>query len=76
MKRGKKYPLSVYACTCVCVCVRARPYLLVNRMLIALALQLVDFHSKENFGINKDGIFNVLKCVIICEFQLEKFTLV
>lgn len=62
-------------CVCVCVHVKANPYLPVNRTLIALALQLVDFHSKENFGINKDGIFKVLKCVIICEFQLEKFTL-
>lgn len=71
MKRGKKY----LVCVCVCVHVKANPYLPVNRTLIALALQLVDFHSKENFGINKDGIFKVLKCVIICEFQLEKFTL-
>lgn len=76
MKRGKKYPLSVHVCVGVCTCVRARPYLPVNRTLIALALQLVDFHSKENSGINKDGIFKVLKCAIICEFQLEKFALV
>lgn len=53
-------------CTCACVC----PSLPVNRTLIALALQLVDFHSKENFGINKDSIFKVLQCVI-CEFQLK-----
>lgn len=54
-------------CTCACMC----PSLSVNRTLIALALQLGDFHSKENFGINKDGIFKVLQCVIICEFQLK-----
>lgn len=54
-------------CTCACVC----PSLPVNRALIALALQLVDFHSNENFGINKDSIFKVLQCVIICEFQLK-----
>lgn len=49
---------------CLCACVRAcvsacMCYLPVNRTLIALALQLVDFHSKENFGINKDGTFKV-----------------
>lgn len=37
----------------------------VNTTLIALALQLGDFQSKENFGVNKEGIFKVLKCVII-----------
>lgn len=64
--------VCVYVSVRVCAC----PYLPVNRTLIALALQLVDFHSKENVGINKDGIFKVLKCVIICEFELEKFALV
>lgn len=45
---------SVCVCFCACVSVHVCPHLPVNRTLIALALQLVDFHSKENFGINKD----------------------
>lgn len=69
-------PVCAHVCVYVSVRVCACPYLPVNRTLIALALQLVDFHSKENVGINKDGIFKVLKCVIICEFELEKFALV
>lgn len=64
---------SVSLCVRVCdrASVRVCPSFPVNRTLIALALQLGDFHSTENFGINKDGIFKVLKCVIICEFQLK-----
>lgn len=46
---------------------------LVNRALIALALQLGDFLSKKKSGAIKGhvrGIFKVLKCVIILHFFL------
>lgn len=59
-------PLCV--CVSVCMCVS----LPVNTTLIALALQLGDFQSKENFGVNKEGIFKVLKCVIILCISTEK----
>lgn len=54
---------------CVCVCVS----LPVNRALIALALQLGDFQSKKNSGINNEGILKVLKCVIILRISIETF---
>ena len=56
-------------CVCVCVCVS----LPVNRALIALALQLGDFQSKKNSGINNEGILKVLKCVIILCISIETF---
>lgn len=42
---------------CVCLCVAPCPFLPVKRTLIALALQLGDFHFEENFGFDKDSIF-------------------
>lgn len=52
----------------MCMCTWVRVFFLVNRALIALALQLGDFLSKRKSGANKEYIFKVLKCVIIFLF--------
>lgn len=66
MKRLEMFSVLLHVSVCMCVSVP------VNSTLIALALQLGDFQSEENFGINKKDISKVSKCVIICAFQSEK----
>lgn len=64
-KAEKLYASHMHVYGRVCMCV-----FLVNRALIALALQLGDFLSKKKSGAIKGGIFKVLKCVIILHFFL------
>lgn len=59
---------SVLSCVSVHTCVSVS----VNTTLIALALQLADFKSKENFGVNNGHISKVLKGVIILCIPTEK----
>lgn len=59
------------SCCSLCVCTDMCATSSVNRTLIALALQLGDFQSEKNSGINQQGI-RVLKCVITLCILIEE----